>query len=232
MTNRYYKSSDKIDTGSYDLSDSNYAFLARQNVDGMFFPSQDEWIKAAYYAGEETGNGTNCFYLPTVSNEAPIPLFTKEGKNQDLAKGEAAGSRFARVNVSSTGEVRVIKLDPKIKRNQGYSNYDFGVFWQPWYAPEDKTYGNANVTDVGGSDVHPLGWHMTWVEMLSSTPVPSPVLWISLIYRRISSSCPLDFVPMVESQMLRAINFGSVQLELETHTGKSSDLLMNMVELG
>ena len=119
VTDRYYKFSDKIDTGSYNLSDSNYAFLARQNVDGLFFPSQDEWIKAAYYAGEETGNGTNYFYFPTVSNEAPIPLFTKEGKNQDLAKGEAAGSRFARVNVSSTGEVRAIKLDPKIKRNQG-----------------------------------------------------------------------------------------------------------------
>ena len=50
-----------------------------------------------------------------------------------------------------------MKLDPKIKRNQGYSNYDFGVFWQPWYAPEDKTYGNANVTDVGGSD-SPSPW--------------------------------------------------------------------------
>ena len=29
VANRYYQSSDKIDTGSYDLSDSNYAFLAR-----------------------------------------------------------------------------------------------------------------------------------------------------------------------------------------------------------
>ena len=232
MTNRYNKSSDKIDTGSYDLSDSNYAFLARQNVDGLFFPSQDEWIKAAYYAGEETGNGTNYFYFPTVSNEAPIPLFTKEGKNQDLAKGEAAGSHFARVNVSSTGEVRAIKLDPKIKRNQGYFNYDFGIFGSLGMRQRTKLMEMQMSLTLVAPIVHPLGWHMTWVEMLSSTPVPSPVLWISLIYRRISSSCPLDFVPMVESQMLRAINFGSVQLELETHMGKSSDLLMNMVELG
>lgn len=157
VTDRYYKFSETIDTGSYDLSDSNYAFLARQNVSGLFFPSQDEWIKAAYYAGEETGNRTNYFYFPTVSNEAPIPLFTQEGKNQDLAKGKAADSPFAQVNVSDKGEVLIEKLNPKIKRNQGYSNYDSGVFWQPWYAPAGKTYGNANVTDVGGSD-SPSPW--------------------------------------------------------------------------
>jgi len=157
VTDRYYKFSEAIDTGSYDLSDSNYAFLARQNVDGLFFPSQDEWIKAAYYAGEETGNGTNYFYFPTVSNEAPIPLFTQEGKSQDLAKGEAADSSFARVNVSDTGEVQVEDLESIVKSNQGYSNYDFGVFWQPWYAPAGQTYGNANVTDVGGSD-SPSPW--------------------------------------------------------------------------
>ena len=157
VTDRYYKFSETIDNGSYNLSDSNYAFLARQNVDGLFFPSQDEWIKAAYYAGEETGNRTNYFYFPTVSNEASIPLFTQEGKNQDLAKGKAADSPFAQVNVSDKGEVLIEELNPKIKRNQGYSNYDSGVFWQPWYAPAGKTYGNANVTDVGGSD-SPSPW--------------------------------------------------------------------------
>jgi hypothetical protein len=157
VTDRYYKFSETIDTGSYDLNDSNYEFLARQNVDGLFFPSQDEWIKAAYYAGEETGNGTNYFYFPTVSNEAPIPLFTQEGKNQDLAQGGAADSPFAQVNVSDKGEVQIEELETKIQKNQGYSNYDFGVFWQPWYAPEGKTYGNANVTDVGGSD-SPSPW--------------------------------------------------------------------------
>lgn len=36
VTDRYYKFSEMIDNGSYDLSDSNYAFLARQNVSGLF----------------------------------------------------------------------------------------------------------------------------------------------------------------------------------------------------
>ena len=157
VRDRYYKFSETIDNGSYNLSDSNYAFLSRQNVDGLFFPSQDEWIKAAYYAGEDTGNGTSYFYFPTVSNEAPIPLFTEEGKNQDLAEGESADSPFAQINVSDTGDVQIEELNPKITRNQGYSNYDLGVFWQPWYAPAGKTYENANVTDVGGSD-SPSPW--------------------------------------------------------------------------
>ncbi len=157
LTDRYYRFSETIETGSYDLNDSNYAILERQNIDGLFFPSQDEWIKAAYYAGVDTGNGTNYFYFPTATNEAPIPLFTQEGKNQGLAKGKAAESPFAQVNVSDKGEVQVDELKSIVKKNQGYSNYNFGVFWQPWYAPEGKTYGHANVTNVGGSD-SPSPW--------------------------------------------------------------------------
>ena len=157
VVDRYYDFSLTIDSGSYALNDSNYAFLARQNVEGLFIPSQNEWIKAAYYGGEDTGNGTDYFYFPTVSNEPPIPLFTQEGKNQDLAEGPSASSSFAVVNVTDQGDVRVDDLSPKVLRNQGYSNYDYGVFWQPWYAPAGKTYGKANVTDVGGSS-SPSPW--------------------------------------------------------------------------
>ena len=170
VTDRFYNFSPTIDVGSYALNDSNYAFLARQGIDGLFFPSQNEWIKAAYFAGDETGNQTNYFYFPTASNKAPVPLFTKQGKKQCLAKspkgkteeqcsarGLASDSEYAVVNVTNTGEVRVDKLNPKTRRNQGYSNYDYGVFWQPWYAPAGKTYKNANVTDVGGS-ASPSPW--------------------------------------------------------------------------
>ena len=170
VTDRFYQFSPVIDSGSYALNDSNYAFLARQNVDGLFFPSQNEWIKAAYFAGDDTGNKTDYFYFPTASNRPPIPLFTEQGKSQCLAKtpkgkteqqcsakGPASNSRFAVINVTDTGEVLVDKLSPKVMRNQGYSNYDYGVFWQPWYAPAGKTYKNANVTDVGGSS-SPSPW--------------------------------------------------------------------------
>ena len=37
VTDRFYSFSPTIDVGSYALNDSNYAFLARQNIDGLFF---------------------------------------------------------------------------------------------------------------------------------------------------------------------------------------------------
>ena len=157
VTDRFFKFSPTIDSGSYALNDSNYAFLARQNVEGLFFPSQNEWIKAAYFAGDDTGNKTDYFYFPTASNKAPVPLFTKQGKKQGSAKGPASESKYAVVNVTDTGEVLVDDLSPKAIKKQGYSNYDYGVFWQPWYAPAGKTYKNANVTNVGGS-ASPSPW--------------------------------------------------------------------------
>ena len=157
VTDRFFKFSPTIDSGSYALNDSNYAFLARQNVEGLFFPSQNEWIKAAYFAGDDTGNKTDYFYFPTASNKAPVPLFTKQGKKQGSAKEPASESKYAVVNVTDTGEVLVDDLSPKAIKKQGYSNYDYGVFWQPWYAPAGKTYKNANVTNVGGS-ASPSPW--------------------------------------------------------------------------
>ena len=157
VTDRFFQFSPKIDSGSYALNDSNYAFLARQNVEGLFFPSQNEWIKAAYFAGDDTGNQTDYFYFPTASNKAPVPLFTKQGKKQGLAKGLLPESKYAAVNVTNTGEILVDELSPEVLEKQGYSNYDYGVFWQPWYAPAGKTYKNANVTNVGGSS-SPSPW--------------------------------------------------------------------------
>ena len=59
--------------------------------------------------------------------------------------------------MTDTGEVLVDELSSKAIKKQGYSNYDYGVFWQPWYAPAGKTYKNANVTNVGGS-ASPSPW--------------------------------------------------------------------------
>ena len=157
VTDRFFRFSPTIEDGSYALNDSNYAFLARQNIEGLFFPSQNEWIKAAYFAGDDTGNKTDYFYFPTASNKPPVPLFTSQGKEQGSAKGPASTSKYAVVNVTDAGEVLVDELSPKAIKKQGYSNYDYGVFWQPWYAPAGKTYKNANVTDVGGS-ASPSPW--------------------------------------------------------------------------
>ena len=157
VSDRYFRFSDQIDSGSYALNDSNYPFFARTNNEGLFLPSQNEWIKAAYYAGRETDNSTEYFYFPTSSNKPPLPLFTQAGKDNDASEGDAAKNPHAVVDVSDTGVVNQDALNNKSRKNRGYANYDLGVFWQPWYAPDDITYSNANVTDVGGSN-SPSPW--------------------------------------------------------------------------
>ena len=152
---RYFLFSEKIDSGSYALNDSNYAFLARQGRDGLYLPTQNEWIKAAYYAGRETSNTTSYYYYPTSSNRAPLPLFTEAGKNSGDAMGLAAKSPNAVVNVTDSGDVLVSDLKKSVIRARGYANYDMGVNWQPWYAP--TTYNKANVTTVGQSS-SPSPW--------------------------------------------------------------------------
>ena len=157
ISDRYYRFSSEIDNGSYALNDSNYPFLARQNIEGLFFPSQNEWIKAAYYAGKKTKPNSEYFYFPTSSNKAPLPLFTQAGKDQGLSQGRAANNRNAVVDVSDEGVVNRDALNNLARQKRGYANYDYGVFWQPWYAPSDQTYDKANVTDVGGSN-SPSPW--------------------------------------------------------------------------
>ena len=77
VSDRYFRFSDQIDSGSYALNDSNYPFFTRTNNEGLFLLPQNEWIKAAYYAGRETDNTTEYFYFPTSSNRPPLPLFTQ-----------------------------------------------------------------------------------------------------------------------------------------------------------
>ena len=238
LTDRFYKFSPIIDTGSYALNDSNYAFLVRQNVEGLFFPSQNEWIKAAYFAGHKTENKTDYFYFPTASNKAPVPLFTKQGKEQGSAKGPASKSKYAVVNVTDTGEVLVDELSPKAIKKQGYSNYDYGVFWQPWYAPSGKTYKKANVTDVGGS-ASPSPWlAYDRGAMLSSTPIPSLVLSTCrnrrrkrLVLLKTCSGCLSVFALMAGSRTRRGISSGSPRQVLAIPTDRFLVQPMNTAEL-
>ena len=155
---RYFRFSTTIDLGSYALNDSNYAFLARQGRDGLYLPTQNEWIKAAYYAGRETSNKTSYYYFPTSGNRAPLPLFTEAGKSRYESSGDAilaAKSSNAVVNVTDSGDVLVSDLKKSVIRRRGYANYDMGVNWQPWYAP--TSYKKANVTTVGQSS-SPSPW--------------------------------------------------------------------------
>ena len=76
LQTRYVKLSTNISTGMYDLQDSSYPFFQRLDTSGYVIPSENEWVKAAYYSPFATGNGTNYYYYPTVSNTPPTALQT------------------------------------------------------------------------------------------------------------------------------------------------------------
>lgn len=132
LVTRFIELSTNIHTGMYDLSDYLYPFFHRQSIYGYALPSQDEWIKAAYYAPQVTDNGTNYYYYPTISNQEPTPLTT-------------TASSSGAATVDELGRVISVNLQPGVS----YSNTAKQVFWQPPYAP--GAVPGANVVDVGAS---------------------------------------------------------------------------------
>ncbi|AMV37941.1 hypothetical protein [Planctomyces sp. SH-PL62] len=125
---RYVDLSTRIDTGMYDLRDANYPFFTRLDTSGYVIPSEDEWVKAAYFSPRPTGNGTHYYYYPTVADAPPTPLHT-------------GGDR---PTVDALGNVVRANLTPGV----AYANYHDKVFWQPPYAPPSTDPG-ANVVSVG-----------------------------------------------------------------------------------
>lgn len=67
--------SSEIDSGVYNLRNQQTfgAAAGRQAVRGFVLPSQDEWIKAAYYSPKELPSGRHYWRFPTCSDVAPTP---------------------------------------------------------------------------------------------------------------------------------------------------------------
>ena len=136
LQTRYVKLSTDISTGMYDLQDASYPFFSRLDKSGFVIPSENEWVKAAYFTPRDAGNGTNYYYYPTVSNSPPTPL-------QTATPG---------ATVDSVGNVIQSNLTPGV----AYSNFNQMVLWQPPYDPQAPT-GDANVVSVG-EDHTPSPW--------------------------------------------------------------------------
>ena len=145
LSTKYVRFSDDILSGAYNLNDYNYPYAQRQNVSGFVLPSENEWVKAAYYAGSQTGNGTPYYYYPTGSNQAPEPLTSSYWASSN-------NEPQASVNVNNKGDVISRKLSASVIKTKGYANYDSRVFWSTDYTSiEASSDGKANVTDVGGA---------------------------------------------------------------------------------
>ncbi len=151
LSTKYVRFSDDILSGAYNLNDYNYPYAQRQNTSGFVLPSENEWVKAAYYAGSQTSNGTPYYYYPTGSNQAPAALTSSYWASANGADGSS-------VNVNSKGEVISKKLSKSTINTKGYANYDSRVFWAPDYTSIDaSSNGKANVTNVGGA-ASPSPW--------------------------------------------------------------------------
>ena len=145
LSTKYVRFSDNILSGTYNLNDYNYPYAQRQRTSGFVLPSENEWTKAAYYAGSKTNNGTSYYYYPTNSNQAPEPLTSSSWASSN-------GQSESSVNVNSKGDVISKKLSQSTINSTGYANYDSRVFWAPGYTSiEASSNGKANVTNVGGA---------------------------------------------------------------------------------
>jgi hypothetical protein len=157
LQTRFVKLSTNISTGMYDLQDSSYQFFQRLDTTGYVVPSENEWVKAAYYSPLATGNGTHYFYYPTVSNTPPTALSTSNPKP----------------SVNNVGNIIQANLVPGV----AYSNYNESVNWQPPYDPLQAN-NDANVADVG-KDRTPSPW-LTYdqggnaVEYTDTVAAPPP----------------------------------------------------------
>jgi len=136
LQTRYVKLSTNISTGMYDLQDSSYPLFQRLDISGYVIPSENEWVKAAYYSPFATGNGTHYYYYPTVSNVPPNSLTTSDPKP----------------TVDRLGNV----IERNLVHGVAYSNYDRKVVWQPTYDPEPTTNA-GNVVSVR-EDHTPSPW--------------------------------------------------------------------------
>ncbi len=154
---RYVNLSTNISTGMYDLEDSSYPYFNRLSSTGYVIPSENEWVKAAYYSPRRTGNGTHYYYYPTISNKPPQALTTAKPK----------------ATVNRLGDV----IESNLTRGVAYSNYNQAVVWQPPYDPERANDG-ANVIGVEG-DRTPSPW-LTYdqggnvVEYTDTVAAPPP----------------------------------------------------------
>ena len=145
LSTKYVRFSDNILSGTYNLNDYNYPYAQRQNTSGFVLPSENEWVKAAYYADSKTNNGTPYYYYPTRSNQAPDKLISSYWASNN-------GEPESKVTVNSKGDVISKKLSSSVIKKKGYANYDSRVFWAPGYTSIDASSDQkANVTDVGGA---------------------------------------------------------------------------------
>ena len=111
LSTKYVRFSDDILNGTYNLNDYNYPYAQRQKTSGFVLPSENEWVKAAYYAGTQTSNSTPYYYYPTSSNQAPEQLISSYWVSSNSTSQNS-------VTVNSKGDVLTKSYLLRLSRNR------------------------------------------------------------------------------------------------------------------
>ncbi len=130
------------ETGTYTLNGSNYAGVTRSATATYFIPNENEWYKAAYYAG-----GTNAPYwlYPTQSNTPPINTLPDPGNHANFFDTSGTG------NGGYTDPTNYLTSVGSFVNSPGaYGTYDMGGDVAQW---DETSDGSARVYR-GGSFFH------------------------------------------------------------------------------
>ncbi|MSR17599.1 MAG: hypothetical protein EXS00_00260 [Phycisphaerales bacterium] len=163
--------SQNTETGVYDLRNQQTFGVGatRAVLEGFVLPSQNEWIKAAYYSHLPTANGSHYWRFPTRSDEPPTPAL-----------------------VNACGEVTNVASAPIVNYNnvaswcpQSCHSGDVGSCPNPFGFMGNLTRVGAcqtlspwNTLDQGGNLVE---WTDTVVAPLAGAPNPLAIpIWRQL----------------------------------------------------
>jgi sulfatase modifying factor 1 len=131
------------EAGTYALNGSNFAGVARSATATYVIPNENEWYKAAYYAGGGT-NATYWFY-PTQSNLPPINTLPDSGNHANFFDTAGTG------NGGYTDPINYLTPVGSFANSPGaYGTYDMGGDVSQW---DESTNGSARVFR-GGSFFH------------------------------------------------------------------------------
>ena len=131
------------ETGTYTLDGTNFFGVSRSASATYFIPNQNEWYKAAYYAGGST-NAAYWLY-PTQSNTAPINTLPDPGNHANFYDSADTG------NGGYTDPINYLTPVGSFVNSPGsYGTYDMGGDVSQWTETAD---GFARIFR-GGSYFH------------------------------------------------------------------------------
>jgi formylglycine-generating enzyme required for sulfatase activity len=131
------------ETGAYTLNGTNFAGVARNATATYVIPNEDEWYKAAYYAG----GGTNAAYwlYPTQSKTPPINTLPDPGNHANIFDTAGTGNGGYTDPFNFLTQVGAFTNSPG-----AYGTYDMGGDVSQW---DETTIGSTRIFR-GGSFFH------------------------------------------------------------------------------